>query len=267
MQYMKSLALWMLISAVALSTVSTRLIEAEIPEDLKSQLDSIEESDLDRLMPEEKVNRILRDKLDVFPKEGVSSLSQHILFLCREFKLDPALVLSVIQVESNFRIKAQSPMGALGLMQIMPQTAKFVIHQLKMHSLGEEGYDQASLKKKLLHRDSLMNPYINTAIGITYLAWLRDYYQGSAYHTLAAYNLGPTKMDALMARKSFKPVLTRRYYHAVLQGMSSLKVYEGKSTSIRRKPARHRRRNRDAVRASLSQNLSALVLAYISNKV
>ena len=263
MQYFKQVAVWMLLFTIALSTVSTRLIEAEIPEDLKSQFEVFDSDELNRVMPEEKVNQILRDKLDTLPKEGVARLTQHILSLCGKFKLDPALVLSVIQVESNFRIKAKSPMGALGLMQVMPQTARFVIHQLKMHSFGESGMSHVELKQKLLQRDSLMNPYINTAVGIAYLAWLRDYYQGSAYYTLAAYNLGPAKMDALIARKTFKPVLTRRYYHAVLQGMSALKMYSGQFERPRKRSPKTRRKKHETIQAAISGNLSALGAQYV----
>ncbi len=85
--------------------------------------------------------------------------------------LDPALVAAVVEVESSFDASAISPVGAMGLMQIMPATA------------AEWG---------------LMEPFdaaANLDTGAAYLAWLLDRY-GSVELALAAYNAGPGRVDA-----------------------------------------------------------------------
>ena len=226
MHYFKRIALWVIAITITLSTVSTRLIEAEIPEDLSSNLGCVATTESYRLMPEEKVNQILREKLVIFPQSRVSSLSHHIFSLCKKFRLDPAFVLSVIQVESNFKVRAKSNRGAIGLMQVMPHTALHVLRQLTVHSSGKENYRLDDFKKQWVEEEHLFNPYLNTALGIAYLAWLRDYYHGSAYHTLAAYNLGPARLDQLLSKKKFRPTQTRRYFHSIQQGIGMLRLYE-----------------------------------------
>ncbi len=85
--------------------------------------------------------------------------------------LDPALVAAVVESESNFDAQAVSPVGAMGLMQIMPATA------------AEWG---------------LLDPFdaaANLNTGAAYLAWLLDRY-GDVSLALAAYNAGPGRVDA-----------------------------------------------------------------------
>ncbi len=85
--------------------------------------------------------------------------------------LDPALVAAVVEQESAFQVQAVSPVGAMGLMQIMPGTAA---------ELGLlEPFDAAA----------------NLDAGAEYLAWLIDRY-GSVELALAAYNAGPGRVDA-----------------------------------------------------------------------
>ena len=81
--------------------------------------------------------------------------------------LDPYLIESVIRVESGFQPEAVSPVGAQGLMQLMPDTARLVGVQ-----------------------DSF-NPQQNVAGGSQYLAWQVQDFGGDLSLALAAYNAGP----------------------------------------------------------------------------
>mgnify|MGYP000895443525 FL=1 len=89
--------------------------------------------------------------------------------------LDPAFVAAVIEVESNFRPDAVSHKGAIGLMQIMPETAAW---------LGEQGGQAIS-------KEHLFDPKINVEVGTHYLKYLLDRFP-TDYAALAAYNAGPT---------------------------------------------------------------------------
>ncbi|REJ38343.1 MAG: lytic transglycosylase [Bacillota bacterium] len=93
----------------------------------------------------------------------------------RRHGLDPALVASVIRVESGFNPEAVSPRGALGLMQVMPATGQWVAGQM-----GMEGFMP----------DHLHDPETNIAMGTWYLADLMRTFDGDLVLALAAYNAG-----------------------------------------------------------------------------
>ena len=89
--------------------------------------------------------------------------------------VDSALVASVIMNESRFQNDARSPRGAIGLMQIMPETAQWIAFQL--------GDDNFSLEK-------LHEPETNIRYGVWYLAELQREFAGNNILALAAYNAG-----------------------------------------------------------------------------
>ena len=94
--------------------------------------------------------------------------------LSKELELHPALVHSVIEAESNYDADAVSPKGAVGLMQLMPETAQ----ELAVTDRRDPGE--------------------NVRGGAFYLKQLLDRYQGSRdglLRALAAYNAGPGKVD------------------------------------------------------------------------
>jgi len=89
------------------------------------------------------------------------------------------LVLSVIRQESEFDIKANSVVGARGLMQLMTYTAKLVAKQAKLP------YSKSRLKTDADY---------NIKLGSYYLATLLEQYEGSYPFALAAYNAGPKRV-------------------------------------------------------------------------
>ncbi len=87
------------------------------------------------------------------------------------YSVDYRLVLSVIAVESNFKVSAESPKSAMGLMQLIPDTAaRFNV---------KNAYDATQ----------------NIKGGIAYLRWLLAYYRGNISYALAAYNAGEGRVD------------------------------------------------------------------------
>lgn len=93
--------------------------------------------------------------------------------------LDPALVAAVIYRESKFRDQT-SDAGAKGLMQILPDTAKFIAKR--------SGGTRFELR-------DLANPQVNIAYGCWYLRYLIQRYSGNQVAAVAAYNAGHQHVD------------------------------------------------------------------------
>ncbi|MBI1951108.1 MAG: lytic transglycosylase domain-containing protein [Acidobacteria bacterium] len=91
--------------------------------------------------------------------------------IARRHRVDEALVLAVIEVESRYDAFAVSPRGAMGLMQLMPQTAaRFAVA-------------------------NAFNPVENVDGGVRYLKELLERYSGQVRLALAAYNAGEQAVD------------------------------------------------------------------------
>jgi soluble lytic murein transglycosylase len=99
--------------------------------------------------------------------------------------IDPLLVLALIHVESRFQSAAVSPMGARGMMQIMPDTGKFLAETLAR----EDGFHPAAFRP-----ESLDDPVLNVRLGIYYLQDLHKQFQHLNL-ALAAYNCGPGEVQ------------------------------------------------------------------------
>lgn len=100
---------------------------------------------------------------------------EKILLYSEEFGLDPSLTAAVIFTESDFDPNAKSRVGATGLMQLMPNTAKEVAEMI-----GVESYSE----------NMLTDPDINIRFGCYYLSQMLSEF-GSVKNTLSAYNAGP----------------------------------------------------------------------------
>jgi len=97
----------------------------------------------------------------------------------REKNLDPALIAAIIYEESKFRDQT-SHAGARGLMQITPETARFIARRS-----GGTRFVQ----------EDLATPQINISYGAYYLRYLIDRYDGSQTLAVAAYNAGETHVN------------------------------------------------------------------------
>ena len=97
----------------------------------------------------------------------------------RHYTLDPALLAAVIYQESKFKADARSSSGAIGLMQLLPDTAQGIA----LHTGGSA-----------FRVDDLYNPEINIRYGAWYLRHLLDKY-GDERTALAAYNAGQDNVD------------------------------------------------------------------------
>lgn len=96
-------------------------------------------------------------------------------FYANRYDVDQDLILGVILAESKFKENAQSVHGARGLMQIMPETAKWIARQIE-----DDGFSE----------DKLYNPKMNIKYGTWYLSELKEEFHGNEILALAAYNAG-----------------------------------------------------------------------------
>ncbi|HMO19244.1 MAG TPA: lytic transglycosylase domain-containing protein [Oligoflexia bacterium] len=114
--------------------------------------------------------------------------------------IDPLYVAAVISVESRFSVSAKSKVGAIGLMQLMPETGKDLIEKI----MG---------KKVNL---PLSEPKINILLGIYYLKYLEKKYRGNRRLALAAYNWGPANVDKALKGELKIPGSVAKYSQTVL---------------------------------------------------
>jgi soluble lytic murein transglycosylase len=95
-------------------------------------------------------------------------------------ELDPFLVYAVMRTESLFRPDSVSAVGARGLMQLMPATARWI---------GRRD------KRARPHSKRYSRPDANIWLGTWYVRYLLDHYQGDVARALGAYNAGPAAID------------------------------------------------------------------------
>jgi soluble lytic murein transglycosylase len=131
-----------------------------------------------------------------------------------EFGLDPYLLAALIRQESSFDPRARSRVGASGLMQLMPATAR-----------------QAAARMGLEWSDHLLHvPDANIHVGASHFSGLLRHYRGDIVPALAAYNAGltpverwrrrfPETRDAAMFVERIPYVETRGYVRAILRNL------------------------------------------------
>ncbi|MCC7440619.1 MAG: lytic transglycosylase domain-containing protein [Bdellovibrionales bacterium] len=140
-------------------------------------------------------------------KPRARALAEHLHHLCERHGFDPAFVLSLIHKESSFKPNARSKVGAVGLMQFLPTTAKYVAKRNKLPYRS---------------RQDLKDPFVNLTLGVHYLAYLRRKFE-TTDQALAAYNLGPTRVRVMILNGYFDPGPVRKYVDDIKAGRSSMK--------------------------------------------
>jgi soluble lytic murein transglycosylase-like protein len=126
------------------------------------------------------------------------------------YRLDPDLVNSVIRAESGFNVRAVSPKGAQGLMQLMPQTAS---------QLGVR---------------NAFDPQANVEGGTRYLRELLERYNFDLIKALAAYNAGPQRVEQYGGVPPYYE--TKAYVARIVRDFNKKKIAEKSATQ----PAAHK---------------------------
>jgi soluble lytic murein transglycosylase len=120
-----------------------------------------------------------------------------------EHGLDAATLCSLIRAESRFHADAVSSRGAVGLMQIMPDTGAWIAEQV-----GLTGFDS----------EALSDPHTNLRLGTWYLRHLLDRF-GDLESALEAYHAGPTRVEGWLASGEIPFAGTRAYVERVLRAV------------------------------------------------
>jgi soluble lytic murein transglycosylase-like protein len=145
-------------------------------------------AELRGIVPDEVLDEVLEEIADAPAGSDLTALATA---AARRHKLDPALVLALVQVESAFRPDAVSPKGAQGLTQLMPATAR---------DMGVK---------------DVLDPEQNLDGGARYLSWLLSRYGGDLKRALAAYNAGPGAVDRHRGVPPYRETL--QYVRRVLE--------------------------------------------------
>jgi soluble lytic murein transglycosylase len=142
----------------------------------------------------------------IYPLEYEQTIRQ----VSAEQDLEPTFVAAVVYTESRFRPDARSHRGAYGLMQLLPDTARFI-----QTRSGIEGDWQ--------------DPRTNLRIGVWYLGYLENRYMGDERLMLAAYNSGESQVDAWISDRGFdvgEDIPFRETRHYVKNVLEAQSIYE-----------------------------------------
>jgi soluble lytic murein transglycosylase len=121
--------------------------------------------------------------LKMYPR----NYAEEVTAAAKEYDLDPNLVYAVIRQESRFQADAESGAGAVGLMQLTPETFEWLQKQ-------ESGSAE-------LPTSSLRDPSVNVKYGCRFLAFLMKKY-GVLHTSLCAYNAGSGRVDGWLKDSS-----------------------------------------------------------------
>lgn len=155
-----------------------------------------------------------KDVID-FEQRFPMPLRETVVRRAGEIRLDPAYVYGLIRQESRFVMDARSHVGASGLMQVMPATAKWTAKKIGLTNFTPD---------QITDRD------VNVAIGTGYLKLVLDDFEGSMPMATAAYNAGPSRprqwrngpvLDAAIWAENIPFQETRDYVKKVLSNTTN----------------------------------------------
>lgn len=156
--------------------------------------------------------------IKVIPIKPEASILTLIQKTAVQYQLEPALLLGMIQIESNFRPNARSAAGARGLMQLMPKTAASIARKL-----GYQHYD-------------IEDPKFNIEAGAFYLASLLQVFNGNLDWALAGYNNGPERISRWLKQGQPFPSGTQKYVATILAARDSFQQQETRGMDQRLVP-------------------------------
>ena len=184
------------------SSIPEESIETSEPEisEVSIDISEVSEESLEEIVEEPPVYEHMAVYYDVPLSKD---LQDHIILLCREYSIEPAIVFAMIDLESNFNPKEVGDGGdSKGLMQVQSKW-----HQKRMDKLGVT---------------DLFDPYQNVKVGIDYLGEMNE--KGKSIEwVLMAYNGGPR-----YANRKTKEGIVTKYAERVIRDSKLIRTYEEK---------------------------------------
>ncbi len=181
------------LSIVAIGALSCGHFGRPVSDDLPPVSLALAVSDVEAETADPMVDRAIRYLEDCRSGLSETEIAEVATAIVREAEahgIDPNLVLAVIHIESRGNSFALSPVGAMGIMQIMPSTGEELAAQLDIDWRGAQ---------------TLFDPLANIRMGVAYLRQLEERY-GNMTTALAAYNWGPGRIDSKIRRGVALPV-------------------------------------------------------------
>jgi soluble lytic murein transglycosylase len=142
-------------------------------------------------------------------KEDSQEVAQSLIDTANRYEMDPLFLMALIRHESRFNPSAIGSHGEIGLMQIKPSTAAWLIETGNVI-----GYDVENV------RELLKDPVTNIAFGTAYLAKLRETFKGRGPLYVSAYNMGAPNVKSRL-RAGIRP---RIYSDRVLSEYVALSI-------------------------------------------
>lgn len=144
--------------------------------------------------------------------EHAPVIARSIISEARAHGFDPLFVVAVIQNESSFHVDRKGAAGEIGLMQIKPDTAKWIAQIAGIPYDGEK---------------SLLQPEINIRLGVALMDKLRDQFDSQSRMYISAYNVGATKLRSLVDEdrppKEYVMAVMKRYL-AIYKALSETEL-------------------------------------------
>lgn len=127
---------------------------------------------------------IVKQSLPAKYEDRAYEISRAVIVEANHHRMDPLFLLAVITTESKFNVQARGAHGEIGLMQVLPRTAKWLAPQAGL----PESFD-------------LQDPAVNIRLGATYFAHLRHKFSSNTRRYIGAYNMGVTNVHRLLRNR------------------------------------------------------------------
>lgn len=172
-----------------------------------------------------------------------NAFDQMIRQAAQQHGVSEGLIKAVMHTESGFNINARSPVGAQGLMQLMPATAR------------------------RFNVSNAYNPQQNIFGGARYLSWLLKRFNGNTQLAIAAYNAGEGNIDKYGGIPPFRETqdyvrrVTSRFQNLYSSGLSSTSSSNNANTQVIAQSANYTSSNSEAVSAPKQYSRQIITLA------